>query len=505
MPLPSLNIFEKMRGLYTPVTDIRRKVLIEVARMIEQDRPPNHVETLPYNIIYKNTPTYRDCVFRERAIVRERVRLAFGLDIKEFGAHAPIIDDVAPAMTNAKVLRDPLVNVIKIGCERCPEKSYIVTDRCMGCIAHPCVPVCPTKAVSMVNGKSFIDQDLCIKCGRCMQVCPYNAIIYRERPCAAACGVNAIRSDDEGFADIDYGKCVSCGLCIVSCPFGAIAEKSEIVQVLLSMKRGERVYAEIAPSFVGQFGPLATPGKLVKALQLIGFAGVAEVAYGADLAIVDESRKLRELLDRGPGENGPSFVGTSCCPAWVLAARRNHPELAASISESYTPMLETARKIKRADPGARVVFVGPCVAKKTECFDPHVAEYVDFVITFEELAALFIAKNVDPAAITEEAELKDAAAAGRSYPVAGNVAAVIVAEYRRAGGKLTEVPAESADTLKGCLDLLRRIEKKQIKPALVEGMACPFGCIGGPGTLAPLARAKAEVRSFAEKADAPHG
>jgi [FeFe] hydrogenase (group B1/B3) len=503
MPLPALNIFEKMRGLYTPVTDIRRKVLIEVAKMIEQDRPPNYVETLPYNIIYKNTPTYRDCVFRERAIVRERVRLAFGLDIKEFGAHAPIIDDVQPAMTSGKVLSEPLVNVIKIGCERCPEKSYIVSDRCMGCIAHPCVPVCPKSAVSMVNGKSFIDQSLCIKCGRCMQVCPYNAILYRERPCAAACGVNAIRSDAEGFADIDYEKCVSCGLCIVSCPFGAIAEKSEIVQVLLSMKKGERVYAEIAPSFVGQFGPLAKPEKLVKALHGIGFAGIAEVAYGADLAILDESRKLAELLDEDSKGNGASFIGTSCCPSWVMAARKNYPELAASISESYTPMLETARKIKKADPGARVVFLGPCVSKKTECFDPHVAEFVDFVMTFEELAALFIAKNVDPAAVSEEAVLNDAAAAGRSYPVAGNVAAVIIEQYKRNGGKFADVPHESADTLKGCLDLLRKIEKKQIKPALVEGMACPFGCIGGPGTLAPLARAKAEVQSFAKKADAP--
>ena len=502
MPLPSLDIFEKMRGLYTPVTDVRRKVLIEVAKMVEQGRPPTFVETIPFNIIYKHTPTYRDCVFKERAVVRERTRLAFGLDIKEFGAHGPIIDDVKPAMVGKKVLREPLVNVIKIGCERCPEKSYIVSNCCMGCIAHPCVHVCPKKAVAMVSGKSFIDQSLCIKCGRCMQVCPYNAILYRERPCAAACGVNAISSDAEGFADINYEKCVACGLCIVSCPFGAIAEKSEIVQVLLAIKAGDHVYAEIAPSFVGQFGPLAKPEGMKKALSLLGFAGIAEVAYGADIAILDESRKLVSLLGDEKRRAAGAFVGTSCCPSWVMAARRNHPELMENISDSFTPMVESARKIKKADPGAKVVFVGPCVSKKSECFRPEVRDAVDFVLTFEELAALFMAKNIDPAAITEQEELQEASTAGRLYPVAGNVASVILANAKREVGSDAVIPSQSADTLKDCLELLKKVGKKQLDPAplLVEGMACPYGCIGGPGTLAPLNRAKAEVQAFAKRA-----
>ncbi|HAW86608.1 MAG TPA: hypothetical protein DD477_00015 [Spirochaetaceae bacterium] len=176
-----VHIFEKMRGIFTPVMDIRRKVLVEVAKMVNQNQRSEYVETIPYLIIQKNTPTYRDSIFRERAIVRERVRLALGLDLKEFGAHAPIIDDAAPALVAHKVIAEPLVNIIKIGCERCPEKSYIVSDCCMGCMAHPCVAVCPKRAVSMVKGKSFIDQELCIKCGRCEPVCPYNAILYRAR------------------------------------------------------------------------------------------------------------------------------------------------------------------------------------------------------------------------------------------------------------------------------------------------------------------------------------
>ena len=502
MPLPDLDIFEKMRGIYTPVMDIRRKVLIEVAKMVESGKKTNYVETIPYTIIQKKTPTYRESVFRERAVVRERVRLALGLDLKEFGAHAPIIDDAEPALVASKVIEEPLVNVIKIGCQQCPEKSYFVSNSCMGCMAHPCVPVCPKSAVSMIGGKSFIDQNKCVKCGRCKQVCPYGAILYRERPCAAACGVGAIGSDAEGFAEIDYGTCVSCGLCIVSCPFGAIGEKSEIVQVLLSIKKGDRVYAELAPSFVGQFGPLVRPENMKKALSLVGFAGMAEVASGADLAIIDESRKLAELVNDTAQKDDSAFVGTSCCPSWVLAARRAYPGIARYVSDSFTPMVETAKKIKEADKTARVVFIGPCVSKKMECFNPLVSRFVDFVMTFEELAALFMAKNVDPARVTDGERQAGATAAGRSYPVAGNVVKAILGQYRMDAESSADIPHASADTLEDCLGLLKRIDDKRIdfRPLLVAGMACPHGCIGGPGTLAPLNRAKAAVEAFSKEA-----
>jgi iron only hydrogenase large subunit-like protein len=295
-------------------------------------------------------------------------------------------------------------------------------------------------------------------------------------------------------------------LCIVSCPFGAIAEKSELVQVIRSLKEstdgGPPVWAEIAPSIAGQFGPLAGPGAVVTALGRLGFSGAVEVAYGADKAIVEESARVAVLCTERAAGRKHGFVGTSCCPAWALAARRNHPRLAQNISDSWTPMVETARKIKAADPRARVVFIGPCVAKKVECFNPAVAGMVDFVITFEELAALFKAADIDPADAGAAADLADATSAGRSYPVAGNVAAVILAHARRIAGTDGDIPHQSADTLKDCLSVLKKIEDDEFdeKPLLVEGMACPYGCIGGPGTLAPLKRAKAEVAAFAKKA-----
>lgn len=518
MPLPPLDIFEKMRGIYTSVTDIRRKVLTEVASMVVSQKPSQYIEQIPYNIISKDTPTYRESVFKERAIVRERVRLAFGMPLKEFGAHGPINDDdVIQVLTDQKILTHPIVNVIKVGCERCPEHSYIVTDLCRGCIAHPCVSVCPKDAVSIIETargpRSIIDQDKCIKCGKCAQVCPYNAISYRERPCAAACGVNAITSDALGFAEIDHDKCVSCGLCIVSCPFGAIAERSEIVQIIHALKSNNPVYAEIAPSFLSQFGPLVSSGKIIQAIMQLGFQGVREVAFGADKTVLNETEELVNLITTKQAERckdpalGRCFIGTSCCTAWNMAAKNNYPDIAKhNISESYTPMVETAKKLKNEVPNARVVFIGPCIAKKEECFDNYVKQYVDFVMTFEELAAIFQAFKIDPTEIENDHNLNDASKLGRGFPVAGGVAEAVKIQTLKKLNKSVEIPIIQADTLEDCMKMLKNLKRNKIspKPLIVEGMACPYGCVGGPGTLAPLRKAQRAAKKFAKKASWIH-
>ena len=273
-----------MRGVETRIQEIRHRIFREVARMAYHTEWPvdKRIEELPYKIIPGEVGNFRNDVFLERAIVSERLRLAMGLPYRGAADPAPVSTGIEEADKPETYYTPPLINVIKFACNACPEKRVYVTDGCQGCLAHPCVEVCPKDAVTLdrTNGRSKIDPDKCIRCGQCANVCAYHAIIIQERPCAAACGMDAIHSDMNGKADIDYNKCVSCGQCLVNCPFGAIADKSQIFQVIRAIQTGERVYAAVAPAFVGQFGQKVTPGKLRAAMKALGFADVFEVAIG---------------------------------------------------------------------------------------------------------------------------------------------------------------------------------------------------------------------------------
>ena len=244
-----------MRGVYTRVVEIRQKIFTEVARMAyEGGDYAGTLVDLPYKIIPGEVATYRESVFLERAIVEERLRLAMGLPLRDMTKHVLVSEGVEDCAVAEKYYDPPLLNIIKVACSACPENEVRVSDACQGCLAHPCTEVCPKDAITMVQGRSRIDPGKCIQCGRCANTCPYGAIVKLERPCAKACGVDAISSDELGRADIDHDKCVSCGMCMVSCPFGAIADKGEIFQTINAIKSGVPVYAAVAPAFVGQFG-----------------------------------------------------------------------------------------------------------------------------------------------------------------------------------------------------------------------------------------------------------
>lgn len=491
------RVFERLRGLYTPVVDIRRRVFVEVARLaFKESATQDDVEAIPFKIIAGQVPHYRCCVFRERAIVRERVRLACGFDLHEGGEHEPVMPAIADALSGDRLIADPLVNVIKIGCEKCPEDSIVVTDLCRNCMAHPCVLSCPVNAISIAGDRARVDDAKCIKCMRCTLVCPYEAITRRGRPCAQACGVNAVVSDADGFAEIDQEKCVACGLCIVSCPFGAIADKSEILQVAKALRDRGNVHAIVAPSFTSQFGPKVSPSAIFEGIRKLGFASVSEVAYGADIDVIIEAEKLAAIVK---GETKQAFLGTSCCPSWVMAARAAFPDLAGNISDSFTPMVETAMKVKAKHPGCKVVFVGPCIAKKKESMLEPMRSHVDHVITFEELAAMLVAMKIDLADIGAAPPVMDATRHGRGYAVAGGVCKAIEAHARDCHA-LPPFETRRADTLKDCLAMLKDIKQGTSRPVLIEGMACPDGCIGGPGTLAPIKQARRAVDRFAADA-----
>lgn len=486
-----------MKGIYTPITKVRRQVFAELARIAFNDLElSKEINNSVFKIVPGEVAKFRDSIFKERAVVGERLRLALGLPLRKLDERVSISQGIADVDMSKRAYTPPLVNVISFACEACPTKSYKVTDNCRKCIAHPCKSVCPVNAISLQDSGAYIDQEKCIKCGKCQNACPYSAVIGFDRPCAKACGVNAIESDHLGRATINRDKCVSCGMCMISCPFGAIADKSQVFQVSKALAdENIKMTAMVAPSFVGQFGPLASPQQIVKALELLGFEGVFEASLGADVVTIDEAE---EYMHHVPEEK--PFLGTSCCPTWAMAAKKNFPEFKGYISSSSTPMGVTAKMIKKHHPDSKIVFIGPCIAKKLEALNEELSPHIDFVVTYEELLGMFVGKNIEVADIEEKTEINDASLLGREFAFAGGVAQA-VAEVIKEKDPNFEVKLDKADGLDNCMKMLKLAKAGKRDGYLLEGMGCPGGCIGGPGTMLQQNKGKVKVSMFAKESE----
>ncbi len=484
-----------MRGIPSLITDIRKKVFTEVARMAYAGGDYSHAEELPFVIVPGDQPLHRESIFLERAIAGERVRLAMGLGVRPIQTRSLMTDGMDAAAVAEQYYEPPLINIIPYACHACPENQYHVTESCQNCLAASCQKVCPVGAISFVNGKSLIDRSKCIKCGKCQKACPYHAIIHLERPCQAACGMDAIGSDEHGRAVIHQDKCVACGQCLVSCPFGAIVDKGQIFQVIQSILKGDQVIAIVAPAFIGQFGKHSTPEKFVTAMKMLGFHRVVEVAVGADLCTIEEAK---DFLEKVPKEQ--DYMATSCCPAWHSMIYKLFPSETKKISMTLTPMVFTARLMKKQFPGCKVVFVGPCAAKKLEAIREDIRSDVDFVLTFEELQGMFEAKNVDFAEIEGSVVLNEASASGRGFAVAGGVAKAVTDLISKEQPDL-EIHTARAEGLRECRKLMTMAKAGKYKGCLLEGMACPGGCVAGAGTVLPVEIAARTVGKYQNEAE----
>lgn len=476
-----------MKYEYKTLSFIRHKVFTAVSKMAFEDDLKN-ISNIPFEIVPGDINSFRESVFLDRAIVGERIRLAMGLNLRDNDKPRSISEGIENAKKPSKYYEPPLINIIKFACNACPDNLYEVTDMCRGCLAHPCVEVCPKNAVSIIKRKSYIDQDKCIQCGLCAKNCPYNAIIHHERPCALACGMDAISSDKNGRADIDYELCVSCGMCLVNCPFGAISDKSQIYQLINSINEKDDVIAIVAPSYLGQFGRNVGFADLKNALMEIGFADAVEVAIGADICTIEEAE---DFLENVPEKL--DFMATSCCPSWSMMGKKLFPEFAQNISMSLTPMVFTARFVRETNSNAKIVFVGPCSAKKLEASRRSVKSEVDFVITFEELSGMFEAKDVIVKGTNIESD-DEASGAGRGFAVGGGVAGAVASLIAKEHPEIGTIPIKAAAGLRDCREMLKDASKGKYNGYLLEGMGCPGGCVAGAGCIVKSNTSGAQVK-----------
>ena len=460
-----------IRKFDTKVQHLKYKVLREVAREAWNDTLLENILDIPYRIVPGNTPTMRCCVYKERAILADRVKLAMGGN-----ADNPNV-----------------IEVIEIACDECPMGGYEVTNACRGCLAHRCEDVCRKGAITFdAQHVAHIDKTKCVDCGQCAKVCPYTAIIKRTRPCENACKVKAISMNENKAAKINNEKCTACGACVYQCPFGAITDKSYILDVIDLLKKSEngksyKLYAIVAPSISSQF-TYAKLGQVITGLKQLGFHTVVEAALGADMVAQAESK---ELAEKG-------FLTSSCCPAFVSYIEKNFPDLVPFISHNLSPMATIAKYIKEHEAPCKIVFIGPCTAKKMEVKKPTVSPYIDAAMTFEELQALFDSRDMDITQLSEGV-LDNASYFGRIFARCGGLADA-VAEGLKEQGIDFELKAVSCDGIEECRAALLKKSKNVLDANFIEGMACIGGCIGGAGCLTHGEKNKAEVDKYGREA-----
>ena len=470
----------------TEVTKFRRAVLTGLAKFTWQGTLPEHVYDILYSVVTEDGPRVRCCVHKERAVLKNRINMALGLTVD-----LNIVEASTRALAEPVNKELPIIDVLPEACDQCPIDKFLITDACRHCVAHKCMNKCPKQAISIHQNRAYIDKSKCIECGMCKKVCPYGAIIEVSRPCERACPLDAITAGADRKAKIDTQKCVQCGACRSACPFGAIDERSSIVQLIQTIKSGQQVYALLAPSFIGQLGFKVTPEQIVAAIKKMGFAGVEEVAVGADMAALHEAE---EFMEKVPAQQ--SFITSSCCSSFVSLIKQHLPEHIDKISTTVSPMVACGRYVKTKYPDAVTVFIGPCIAKKGEA--RQFADAIDYVLTFEELFCMLEGAGIDPAAVTPEEYATKASGFGISFPLHKGVQGAVAHALQEAGRP--EPAMHYASGLEHCLEDLQKVIDGKIRCELFEGMACDRGCIDGPGGLTDPGLVTVLLKKYAAEA-----
>ncbi len=470
------------------VKHLKREILVRLVEAFISDDFEKNTRLIPYDMRPKGAKVpYRCCIYKERAILRDRIIAALGFAIEDDDETVSLYRYAMNAMEREHPEEIPLT-VLGAACKACVHQRIHVTDLCQGCVARPCQSACKFGAISIINGRSVIDSSKCRACKMCVSVCPYNAIVKVAVPCEDSCPVDAIEKNEDGTAKIDFEKCIFCGKCVSKCPFGAVLEKSQLIDVLKLLKNDEEVSLVLAPATVGELpGSL---GQLKTVLKEMGFTYVYEVAQGADITIKNEAYEFQEKM-----ANGQPFMTTSCCAGYNELVKKHLPELLTYKSETKTPLFYTAEIAKREHPNAKVVFVSPCVAKKQEAKEnPN----VDYVINIAELGAMLIASHIEILNCEEDISSVQPSKQSRKFPLSGGVAEAVKF-------------CTNCDTCQTVISGLNKDTIRQLKKYakdgkcsdgnLIEVMCCEGGCIGGNAALADTKVATKLINDLISKSE----
>ena len=455
------------------VIKIKHDVLYEVAKLAFADELEEKRDGIAEALIPGPTPQFRCCIYKEREIIRQRVRLAEGK---------------APGMNDD----GNIVQVISSACEDCPISSYVVTDNCQNCIGKACINACNFGAIEMGRHRSHIDASKCKECGKCAQACPYHAIAALKRPCKFSCPVDAISYDENGISVINEEKCIRCGLCIHKCPFGAIGSNTYVVDVIKAIKSEHPVYALVAPATEGQFGENITMNSWKKAMKAVGFTDLVEVGLGGDMTAAYEAEEWAEAY-----KNGKKMT-TSCCPAFVNMIKKHYPELIDNVSTTISPMCAVSRMLKAKEPDAVTVFIGPCISKKSEVKDHAIEGNADFALTYSEIRAMMRAKDIELE--EDDNTYQESSVYGKRFANAGGVTEAVLQSLKESDDEIAAT-VNKCNGAAECKKALLLMKVGRLPEDFIEGMICEGGCVGGPSAFRPQASFKKDREAIISEAD----